>query len=162
MRAGILTAVMVFGLTSACFAQAPAAPQAQQEAVKTIFDFQKEVGLSDKQVAEMKKLSSDLQATLVEKAKELGTLRENLAGMIKTKKEVPVIRKQMQKIADLQVDNSCLDIEVSRKIEGVMTAAQLAKWKDIQKKFMEEIMAAQAAAQAAAQPAPAAEVPAQK
>ena len=59
----------------------------------------------------------------------------------------------MQKIANLQVDNSCLDIQASRSIEAIMKQEQLNKWKEIQKKFMEELQAAQAQAQAAQAPA---------
>ena len=156
MKSSVLALFLVLGFVSVSFAQQPAA---DQPVVKTIFDYQKEIGLSDKQVGDMKKLATDLQNTLNEKAKELMTLRNDLGQMITAKQDIAAIKKQMQKIANMQVDNSCLDIQASRNIEAVMTQDQLNKWKDIQKKFMEELQAAQAKAQAAAA-APAA-VPAQ-
>lgn len=145
MKASVLALFLVLGFASVSFAQQPAADDA---AVKTIFDYQKEIGLSDKQVTDMKKLTTDLQNTLNEKSKELMTLRNELGEMIKDKKDIAVIKKQMQKIANLQVDNSCLDIQASRNIEAVMTKDQLEAWKNIQKKFMEDLQAAQAKAQA--------------
>ena len=150
MKASILALFLVLGFASASFAQQPGA---DQPVVKTIFDYQKEIGLSDKQATDMKKLTTDLQNTLNDKAKELMTLRKDLGDMIKSKQDIATIKKQMQKIAGLQVDNSCLDIEASRNIEAVMTEAQMNKWKDIQKKFMEELQAAQMKAQASAVPA---------
>ena len=150
----VLALFLVLGFVPVSFAQQqPAA--SQQPAVKTIFDYQKEIGLSDKQVTDMKKLTTDLQTTLNDKAKELMALRNDLGDMIRGKKEIAVIKAQMQKIADLQVDNSCLDIQASRDIEAVMTQDQLNKWKDIQKKFMEELQAAQKAQAPAAAAAPA-------
>ncbi len=146
MKACVLALFLVLGFVSVSFAQQP---PADQQAVKTIFDYQKEIGLSDKQATDMKKLTTDLQATLNDKAKELMTLRNDLGEMIKSKQEIAAIKKQMQKIANLQVDNSCLDIQASRSIEAIMTQDQLNKWKEIQKKFMEDMQAAQAKAKAA-------------
>ncbi len=149
MKASILALFLVLGFASVSLAQPVGG---EQPVVKTIFDYQKEIGMTDKQAADMKKLTTDLQNTLNEKAKELVTLRNDLGQMIKDKKEIAVIKKQMQKIATLQVDNSCLDIQASRDIEAIMSQDQLNKWKEIQKKFMEELQAAQAKAQAAAAP----------
>jgi hypothetical protein len=146
MKAFVLALFIVLGFVPLSLAQQPAADQ--QPVVKTIFDYQKEIGLSEKQGTDMKKLAMDLQTTLNEKAKELMTLRTGLGEMIKGKEDIAAIKKQMQKIASLQVDNSCLDIQASRDIEAIMTKDQLNKWKDIQKKFMEDLQAAQAKAQA--------------
>jgi vacuolar-type H+-ATPase subunit I/STV1 len=153
MKALALTGVLLVGLVSAGYAADQAAPaaaaaQAQQQGMKTIFDYQKEVGLTDKQVADMQKVMGDLQNTLNDKAKELGTMRQALSDMIAKKDDMKSIKAQMQKIANLQVDNSCMDIEASRKVEQIMKPEQIAKWKEIQKKFAEEMMAQQAAQQA--------------
>ena len=157
MKALMLTGVLFVGLVANGFAAdapkaMPAAPaaQAQGQGMKTIFDYQKEVGLTDKQVTDMQKMMNDLQATLNGKAKDLTTMRQDLSAMITKKDEMKNIRAQMQKIADLQVENSCLDIEASRKVEEIMKPEQIAKWKEIQKKFIEEMMAAQKAQQAPA------------
>ena len=150
MKASVLALFLVLGFASVSFAQQPAA---DQPVVKTIFDYQKEIGLTDKQVTDMKKLTTDLQTTLNGKDKDLMALRNDLGEMIRSKQDIAAIKKQMQKIANLQVDNSCLDIQASRSIEAIMKQEQLNKWKEIQKKFMEELQAAQAQAQAAQAPA---------
>ena len=138
--------VMVLGVTTGCFAQtadakAGTATDATKVAAKTIFDYQKTLGLSDQQITDIKALMSDLKKTLSEKAKDMAAMRQTLADMIKNKEDIKVIRKHLEKIAAMQVDNSCLDIETSRKVEAVLTPAQLAKWKDIQAKAVEEAVA---------------------
>ena len=62
-----------------------AADDASKVAVKTIFDYQKELGLSDKQVTDIKALMGDLQKTLTDKTKDLTALRQDLADMLKKK-----------------------------------------------------------------------------
>ena len=138
--------VMVLGFTTVCFAEksdpkATMATDASKAAAKTIFDYQKDLGLSDKQVTDIKALMSDLQKTLSDKAKEMLAMRQTLVDMMKNKEDMAVIRKQLEKIAQLQVDNSCLDIETSRKVEGILTKDQWTKWKDIQTKAVEEAVA---------------------
>ncbi len=156
MKVLMWTGILFIGLSSVGFAAdpAPKAPAAavpaasvQQPGMKTIFDYQQEVGLTDAQMAEMQRIMTDLQSTLNGKVKELTGLRQSLSEMIAKKDNMKNIKAQMQKIANMQVDNSCLDIEASRKVEKVMKPEQIAQWKDIQKKFAEEMMAAQQAAQ---------------
>lgn len=157
MKKGIFAMMFVFGAMALPLAQAAeevkadavAAP-AVAPAVKTIFDYQKEIGMSDKQVEEMKGLMTNFQKVLGEKGAQLNALRQDLATMIKDKKDVPAIREQLQKIANLQVEASVFDVETSRKIDAVLTPAQTTKWKALQETFRKEAMAAQAAAAPAA------------
>ena len=160
MKRGIFVVMFVFGVMfvsvahaddakpAAAPAQAVAAPTANAGA-KTIFDYQKEIGMSDKQVEDMKGLMTEFQKVLGEKSTQLTALRQELATMIQDKKDVPLIRQQLQKIADIQVDASIFDVETSRKVDAVLTADQLAKWKALQETFKKEALAAQAAAKAA-------------
>ena len=154
MKRVIFLLIIVGGLVSVSVAQAAeqakptAAPAravsapAQNLGAKTIFDYQKEIGMTDEQVAEMKSLMTNFQKVLGEKGTELNALRQELSVMIQDKKEVPLIRKQLQKIADLQVDASCFDVETSRKVDAVLTPAQLAKWKALQETIKAQAVSA--------------------
>lgn len=150
--------VFVFGFVPVTFTlaaekakvEAPVAATVENAAAKTIFDFQKELGMTDQQVAEMKKLMDNFQKVLKDKGVELNALRQELAGMIQSKKEIPVIRKQLQKIANIQVDASCFDVETSRKVDAVMTPEQLAKWKSLQEALKAQMVSEQAATAAPA------------
>ena len=115
--------------------------EAQKQEVKTIFNYKSELGLTDKQSEDMKTLVSKLQTTLNEKGKEISELRQGLSQMIKNKDALSIIRPQLKKIADLQVDISYSDIETARKIEGVLTPAQMKKWQDIQLSSLDKLKA---------------------
>ena len=137
-----LSALSSFAETKA----AKPAQEAQKQEVKTIFNYKSELGLTDKQSEDMKTLVSKLQTTLNEKGKEISELRQGLSQMIKNKDSLSIIRPQLKKIADLQVDISYSDIETARKIEGVLTPAQMKKWQDIQLSSLDKLKAESAKA----------------
>jgi len=115
--------------------------EAQKQEVKTIFNYKKELGLTEKQSEDMKALVSKLQALLNEKGKEISELRNGLGDMIKNKDNLSAVRSQLRKIADLQVEISYNDIETARKIEGVLTSAQMKKWQAIQLSSLDKLKA---------------------
>jgi len=139
-----------------CYAQdKTAVPQpAQPEAeIRTIYQYKAELGLTDKQEGDLKKILGDFQVYFTEKKKALAALQAQFGEMIKNKEALKKIRKHLENMARIQVDASCFDIEISRKVEGILTPKQLAKWKaiqaDFQNKFQERMKAAQATQKAA-------------
>jgi len=130
-------------------AAAPAATVDEKKEVKTIFNFKDELSLTDKQIDSIKALLSGLQKTMNEKAATLNKLREELVKEIKDQANLKEIKNKLQQIASLQVDASYIDIEVSRKVENILSSDQLKKWKSIQQKAREEEMARAAAAKPA-------------
>lgn len=148
-----LTATIVFSLflCASSFAQdKTAAPQpAQPEAqVKTIYEYKTELGLTDKQEKDLKKVLEDFQVYFTDKKKTLTTLQTDLGDMITKKEDIKKIRKQLENMARIQVDASCFDIETSRKVESVLTPNQMAKWKAIQADFQSKVQEQMKAAQA--------------
>lgn len=128
MKNVVMAAMIMLGLTGIVFAQADQAPQ--QGA--TIFSFQKELGLSDKQVEGLKALMNDLTENAAAKNQELAKLHQDLAKMLQNKEDIKKVRGQLQKIANMQVDNSVHNIEVTRKAEAILTPDQWKQWKTIQ------------------------------
>lgn len=154
MKVWIILVILMMSISTASFAQtAPIAPISKETAsaakppMKTIFDFQQEIGLSDRQIEDIKKIIEDLQKSFENKAKDLQEMREALTVMLKEKKDLKVIRKQFEKIAAIQVDSSIKDIDASRKIEAVMSKEQFGIWKDIQVKITQESIERMRAAQ---------------
>lgn len=121
--------------------QTAATQVAPKPAAKMIFDYQAELGLTDKQIADLKKLITDLQTTLTTNTNDINNLRKDLSTLITDKKEMKDIRSKRQKIANLQVDNFCLDLETARKIEGILSADQIKKWQDIRANLQKELTA---------------------
>ena len=135
-----LASVIAFSLfiCASSFAQdKTAVPQpAQPETeVRTIYEYKAELGLTDKQVGDLKKVLEDFQSYFADKKKALVALQTELGEMITKKEDIAKIRKQMENMARIQVDASCFDIETSRKIESVLSPKQMAMWKAIQSDF---------------------------
>ncbi|MBF0523207.1 MAG: Spy/CpxP family protein refolding chaperone [Candidatus Omnitrophica bacterium] len=130
-------------------ASAPAGQQAQAPAAKSIFDYQQELNLTDKQVESLKKSMADFRTQMSDFQQKMAALRQDLTAAIRDKAPIKDIRKKAEKIGSLQVDATMADIETSRKIEELLTPDQLNKWKVIQEKFRQEFQEKVKAAQEA-------------
>lgn len=100
--------------------------------VKTIFSYQKELGLTDKQVENLKNTLADFQKFVAEQKKALVQLQKELSDMMNNNESLRLIRSKFEQISRIQVDVSCKDIETSRNIEGELTPTQLSKWRALQ------------------------------
>lgn len=109
--------------------------QPEAEIRTMIYQYKAELGLTDKQESDLKKILGDFQVYFTDEQKTLAALQAELSEMINNKEELKKIRKQLEKIARIQVDASCIDIETSRKVMGVLTPDQTAKWNVIQADF---------------------------
>ena len=103
-----------------------------KQQVRTIFDYQKELGLTEKQSNDIKTLFASLKARLEDLNKNRKDATEALKILISKEADLKQIRAKLQEIADLSVESGCADIEASRKINAVMTPDQLKKWRSIQ------------------------------
>ena len=137
MKKLVLLVALSLCFTFNVFAQDKGAGKAaaggqKQQVVKTIFDYQKELGISDKQVQNLKDKLEDLKKYLIEQEKALISLQKELNEMISNNAALKLIREKLDKISRIQVDATCRRIETSRSIEGELTPTQLGKWKAIQ------------------------------
>ena len=156
MKKVLVIAVCGLFLCVGCFAQdKTAAPQTAQPGDETrtlIYEYKAELGLTDKQEGDLKKILGDYQNYFAEKNKKLAPLQAELGEMIKRKDDIKKIRKQLEKMSVIQVDANCFDIETSRKVDSILTPEQTAKWNAIQtefnKKFQERAQARMTEAQA--------------
>jgi hypothetical protein len=120
-----------------CFAQDVSItnnPTQQQPEVKTIFSFEKELGLTEDQKNKIKAMLFDTQQILGTSRKKVETLSTDLNRMIKNKEKVEAIRKKLEEIFKIQTDSLCVDIENGRKVENILSAEQLKKWNNIKEK----------------------------
>lgn len=130
--------------------KATAGDQKQQVVIKTIFAYQKELGLSDKQIQDLKDKLANFQKYLLEKREVLIGFQKELNEMLTKREALKLIRNKLEQIANTQVDISYTDVETSRKIESTLTSGQLDKWKvlqaDARKEAQKQIEEAQKAA----------------
>jgi len=107
----------------------------QQEQVKTIFSFKDELGITDDQELKIKALLYDEQSFLDTNNASLKALGTDLSKLIADKADMKDIRSKLEDISKVQIEISYRNIKDSRDIETILTPDQIAKWKDIQKKF---------------------------
>jgi septal ring factor EnvC (AmiA/AmiB activator) len=150
-RLAVLTLCLALFLSPA-LAQTRKAASRPTQKIKTIWDYDKELGMSPEQVQKLKDALTQLQnqlntlkGTWVSQEKELKALLEKNAPE-------PQIKAKLQQIAATQVDMRMADVQTSRQVNAVLSADQMARWRDIQARAR----ASGAAPAGAAAPAPAA------
>lgn len=109
-----------------------AAVQAKDAKPQMIWEYQKELGLSAKQQADMRAAVAALRQQVNAKQPKLQSTTTEVQHLIAGDAPIPVIRAKLHDLASLQIDLKVADIETARKINALMTPRQLAKWHDIQ------------------------------
>jgi hypothetical protein len=140
-----VSAVLAIGL-SFLFA---AVSSAEENANTSIFEYKKELALTDKQEKNLRGILEKLQKYMTAKAEELNRLRAELNKMIADRADLSRIKVRLQTIAQIQADATYEDIASARAIENELSAAQISKWHGIQEGFRKKVQAAQAAQAAA-------------
>ena len=112
----------------------------------SIFDYKKELTLTDKQEKNLKDIIAKLQSYLTDKQKELKGAQVELSNMISETADLDNIKAKIHDIANIQADATYEDIVSNRAIETELTGTQLTKWRSIQAEFARNVQQAQEAA----------------
>jgi len=112
----------------------------------SIFDYKKELSLTDKQEKNIKDIVAKFQAYLTDKQEELNGLRTELNKMITQSADLDKIKVKINNITKIQADATYEDIASNRAIETELTGTQLTKWHSIQAEYVKNYQQAQAAA----------------
>jgi len=102
------------------------------EAVKTIFDYRDELKLSDDQVKKIRENLSALDKEVRVLRAKLTLVEVDLENLLEKEGDMAQIKSKVKEVFDIQASIRIADIETSRKINAVMTPAQLKKWREIQ------------------------------
>ncbi len=108
----------------------------------SIFEYKKELSLTDKQEKNLRDILAKLQNYLTDKQKELNGLRAELNKMIAERADLDKIKVKLNNIAKIQADASYEDIASTRAIETELTGTQLSKWRSIQAEFARNLQQA--------------------
>ena len=128
-----IAALVLMILTSDSWSHAQTFNQpGAEQPTKTIFDFKAELKLTDKQEKEIKQALADLNRELQLKRAKLTILSIELEDLVKKEGDLEQIKKNLMDQANLQASMRYDDFAASRKINKVLSADQLAKWRDIQ------------------------------
>lgn len=116
---------------------------AQNKAGESIFEYKKELSLTDDQEKNIHDIIAKLQSYLTDRTKEMNGLRTELNKMIADKADLYKIKAKLRAIAQVQADAGYEDVVSSRAIENELTAMQLSKWHNIQEEFRKNLQQAQ-------------------
>ena len=117
---------------------------AEEKAGTSIFEYKKELSLTDTQEKNLRGILTKLQNYNTEKKKYLDGLRAELKKMIDDKADLGRIKVRLQRIAIIQADATYEGIASVRAIEKELTAAQLSRWRGMQKEYRQNLQQTQA------------------
>jgi len=136
----LLLVVLVLGVLGAVRVEAervdgrksPSVSKPKTVPLKTLWDFQEELGLSDRQVQKMKSLLARFQSNLVAAQKRLCAAESQLKVAIDREAPIDQVREKLARIGSIQLEMRLEDVETSRKVNAVLTEDQLENWRKIQ------------------------------
>ena len=112
---------------------APASPSASEGyPIKTIWDYQEPLGLTNDQVNRMQGILRELKVSMDQLQVRLNQLQERVQNMVRNNAPMGLIRSALQEAANIKVEIRFRDILASRQINATMTADQLNMWQRIQ------------------------------
>lgn len=100
-----------------------------------IYEYKKELGLTDTQEKSLKNLISEFQTYAVNKQKTLSELRTALNRMIQERADLDKIRANINAISRIQAEIFYQEVVNNREIETELTGTQLGRWRSIQAEF---------------------------
>lgn len=120
-----------------CLLAAPAVAQPQpqpqpQEKLKTVADYKKELGLSDKQVGDLNKAIGDYQQSMMAKRMQTQQTQSQFASLSQAHADLGDLKAHLARVCELRTQMRLEDLEVAHRVQKILTAAQLKKWKAIQ------------------------------
>ncbi len=96
-----------------------------------MWDYQKELGLTDAQVAKMKGAVRDFEMVLMSSQMKINALNQRFVQQVHDGAPLDQIRTTLESIAELQVQVRLADVATSRRLNDVLTPAQRKKWQAI-------------------------------
>lgn len=98
---------------------------------QTILDFKVELNLNENQIKDIEKLLSNFKKKEAEFIKEIQKHDRQLKELLQKEGDINEIKKEVREIYKLRGELVAEELETARKIDGVLTAEQKQKWKEI-------------------------------
>ena len=120
--------IVVVGLLIACAAHAAAPPQQ----LRTLWSYDKELGLSPQQVTALKGAVSYMRDRLQSLKAQQEARQKAVNDLIKADADASEIRARARELLESELELRMLDIETAQKMKRTLSPAQLTKWRGIQ------------------------------
>lgn len=103
---------------------------------QTILDFKVELNLNENQIKDIEKLLSNFKKKEAEFIKEIQKHDRQLKELLQKEGDINEIKKEVKEIYKLRGELVAEELETARKIDGLLTAEQKQKWKEIRVRKM--------------------------
>lgn len=133
----LLSVALACGVMAAERPTKPTSAPAQTDSEKRpkmLWDYQKELEISDNQMAGIKEAITEFEGNLAEMRSKLQTVELDLQDLIDKKADVNLIKKKLSESAILQIEIRLAEILTSRKIDSMLSPTQMKMWKEIRAK----------------------------
>ncbi len=100
----------------------------------TIFDYKKELKLTDEQEQKIRQLLLDLSKKLQIEQAKLTLANAEIEELLKKEAELEKIKEAVNREAAIRATITYIDLATGRQINAVLTPAQLKQWREIQEK----------------------------
>jgi phage-related minor tail protein len=132
IKNSLVLCVVIGLLTGAILGQEKPAVSPPKQAVKTMLDYQDELGLSDDQMAEVKEALASYAAILKSQRAAVKTYETEYVELVKSDAPLPDIKSKLRQIFDARFQLRYADIFTSRRVTETLTSEQMVKWREIQ------------------------------
>lgn len=105
---------------------------ATEPSPKPVWEYNKELALSDKQVSDIKAAAQDLENVLKTSQEKLDKLNHQLVDQVESEVGMDQIKNTLEQIAAVQIVAQMANIRTARTISHILTQEQLSKWRAIQ------------------------------
>lgn len=115
-------------------AETPAKPKAEGRKVKTLVDYKAELGLTDAQINEIGEALKSFQVTITEQRKLLTQYEGEYSKLLAEHAPLEQVKQKLRQVTDTNFNLRYADVLTSRKVEGILSADQMSKWRAMQAK----------------------------
>ncbi len=102
--------------------------------VKTLLDYKKELSLSESQVKEIKETLSAYQTVVAQQRKSLMQYEKQYSSLVAGRAPIDQIKQKLRQVTDTTYTLRLSDVQTARKVESILSADQLKKWREMQGK----------------------------
>jgi hypothetical protein len=122
----------ILSLLVLCLLIGPVLAEGGDRKVKTLVDYKAELSLTDQQIKDIGDALKAFHKTISEQRKLLVQYEGEYAKLVADKAPLDQIKQKLRQVTDTNFNLRYADVLTSRKVEGVLSPEQLARWRDIQ------------------------------
>jgi hypothetical protein len=126
----VLIALLLMAASSTALAE----KTSPDRKVRTLVDYKAELSLTDVQIKEIGEALKAFQTTMVEQRKLLTQYEGEYSKLVSERAPLDQVKQKLRQVTDVNFNLRYADVLTSRKVEGILSADQLTRWREIQAK----------------------------